>query len=118
MKLRIKSNSIRLRLTKTEVGQLVKEGIVSDYFIIGGNRFEYTLKSHNALKFSAELKDNHLIILMPSEKISGWDINDKVGFETTLENDLYILIEKDFKCLTERKHEIEDDMYQNPRSSH
>ncbi len=49
---------------------------------------------------------------MPEIMAAEWEITDRVGFEG-FDNDLFLLIEKDFKCLDET---IEDqsDNYDNP----
>jgi len=43
MKLRIKGNSIRLRLLKSEVEKFAEDGRISDETSFGKNAFRYTL---------------------------------------------------------------------------
>ena len=53
---------------------------------------------------------------------SEWATTDQVGIEKTIfvaeGSDLAILIEKDFKCLTDRPHEDESDLFENPMNNH
>jgi len=116
MKLRIKSNSIRLRLSKDEVQTLVSEAIVSDKCLLIGNSLEYSLKRVEGSKMTAEFLGRSIVVNIPSEWIKDWNTNDKVGFEDSMDNGCYVLVEKDFQCLVPRPNEAEDDLYPNPQS--
>lgn len=118
MKIRIKDSFIRLRLTKTEVEQLVKQGSVAAcaFFPIG-NELIYQLTTENNDDYEAVFRENKIKISVPQSLVKEWDINDVVGFDHEFENGLKILIEKDFKCLTPRD-EDESDHFENPLDSH
>lgn len=123
MKIRVKGDSIRFRLTKKEVETLVKSGEIIDQTQFTPNQhFVYSLKKTDSDSFEANLSNNCITIHIPENKLSNWDTNDIVGFNHTLDNGssegLYLLIEKDFKCLTPRERENEDDNYANPLSEH
>jgi len=66
----------------------------------------------------ASFKNNTILLCISDQRIDGWDVNETVGFETTISIDadtnLHLLLEKDFVCLDER---IEDqsDNYPNPK---
>ena len=45
MKLRIKGNSLRIRLTKTEINKLAETGYLEEQTIFPNNRFVYALQS-------------------------------------------------------------------------
>lgn len=119
MKIRIKDNSIRLRLSKTEVDNLCKNGRVQASTQISTNlQFIYSLKinSHWGVRF----QDNLLEVLIPDDLILNWSSNEIVGFDTVIDNNdngLKLLVEKDFKCLTPRD-ENEEDHYENPLEKH
>jgi hypothetical protein len=49
---------------------------------------------------------------MPADMANEWVATEKVGFEST-DNELYLLIEKDFKCLDDVA-EDQSDNYPNP----
>lgn len=116
MKLRIKSNTIRLRLSKDEVQTLVSDARVSDCCSLIGNNLEYSLKSVADPNMTAEFEAQSIIVNIPSEWIKDWHLNDRVGFESSMDNGCYILVEKDFQCLVPRANEAEDDLYPNPQS--
>ena len=117
MKLRIKSNSIRIRLTKSEVCQLANTGYLEEQTSFGENAFVYALQSVDAGKMSASFNTNKITVFIPAAFIKGWDENDTVGFRgtmTTGNNNLDLLVEKDFICLDETT-EDQSDNYENPK---
>lgn len=116
MKLRIKGNTIRLRLSKSEVNKLVETNEVWDSCQFINSKLKYGLKTTSKNTISADFTDNVLMVSIPKLMIIDWDKNDQISFSYTTENELFILIEKDFKCLIDRPQEIEEDMYENPLS--
>jgi hypothetical protein len=108
MKLRLQSNSIRLRLKRGEVEQLAKSGHVEEKIIIGaapGDIFRYALQSSRAVSApQAILEKQGIFVLVPIESVSRWASGDDVGIEAKLPvgdgRQLQVLIEKDFACLT------------------
>jgi len=114
MKIRIKGNSIRLRLTKSEVHQLATLGKVSESTSFPNGALNYHLISDTAVpNLSASFSDNEISIRMPKVWAQAWEKSDQVGHEVTLENSLYLLIEKDFACL-DNSREDQSDNYPNP----
>ncbi len=107
MKLRMQANSIRLRLKKGEVESLVKTGSVEEKIIFGGGlgeAFQYALKTSDDTSVpQAIFKNNGVLVQVPVEMAQHWASSDEVGiesFQKAGENDqLHILIEKDFACL-------------------
>ena len=118
MKLRIKGNSLRLRLTKSDVENLCSASYLEDSTSFGANTFKYILQSKAASDFSAEFNNGIITIYMPSSFINGWNKNDVVGFNSapTNEDTPYILVEKDFKCLDETT-EDQSDNFENPHTT-
>ena len=120
MKLRIQGNSIRVRLTQTEVNNL-GEGIdcISHLDFPNGNRLSYRLSVATAL--ACDFSDNVITVSLPKTAVKAWATTDQVGIkgDLNLENGdkLSILVEKDFQCLTERA-EDESDLFPNPKESH
>ncbi|MDC6390520.1 hypothetical protein PP182_17660 [Maribacter sp. PR1] len=121
MKIRIKGNSVRLRLTKTEVGVFCKKGLYEEKTHFPDKIFTYSLQKKNGIDhIEANFSDDSIIVNISEDLVIDWDINTVVGFQhyQKLLNDetLFLLIEKDFVCLDET---IEDqsDNYPNPLSS-
>jgi hypothetical protein len=125
MKIRIRENSIRFRLSKSEVDELAEKGELVQYThfpVEHGVSFHYGLRSHTAHSdIIAGHENNGIIISIPQEQLSHWAGTEEVGIETFLpiaqEEELRILIEKDFACLTVREHEDDSDAFANPNET-
>ena len=121
MKLRIKGNSLRIRLTKTEVGKLADTGYVEEQTLFAGNKLVYALLSvDSGNELSATLDANKITMFVPHELIKDWPQNNVVGFNASMtvsENEtLYLLLEKDFVCIEETM-EDQSDHYGNPNKT-
>lgn len=118
MKIRIKGDSIRFRLTKSEVATLCAKGYIEETTHLGPHPFTYAVQRKNIASMEASFKGNTILLCVSEQKISGWDTNETVGFENSIStgngSSLNLLLEKDFVCLDER---IEDqsDNYPNPK---
>ena len=118
MKLRIKSNSIRIRLTKTEVSTLAATGYLEEQTLFANNKFVYALQSvDDANELTATMNANKITMLVPAAFIKDWPVNDVIGFEARMSvaknQSLYLLLEKDFVCLDETTEDQRDN-YENP----
>jgi len=121
MKLRIRGDSIRLRLTQSEVKKLAEEGRVEELTRFGPDeRFTYAI-SFGGTVLSAKLVSRGLEITVPDEVARTWASSDAVSIEGARDlgdgSTLRILVEKDFACLTERPHEDDADAFPNPNST-
>ena len=122
MKLRIRDNSIRLRLTQTEVEDLQSGGLVEARTEFpGGMDLHYVLESSPAsVKPGAFFSNNVLTVRLPETTVLAWVTTDQVSIRGEQQLDdgaaLGILVEKDFQCLTEREDEDESDMYPHPQA--
>lgn len=121
MKLRIKGNSIRLRLTKTEVETLSKEGSFQETCAIGPLNLNYALKTKDGCNLlDAGFEDQILTVYMNPTLAAAWHDNSEVGYRNITTNaqgdELFILVEKDFVCLDET-FEDQSDNYPNPNAS-
>ena len=120
MKLRIRDNSIRLRLTRGEVDQLADKGVVQAITSFpGGREFRYEVESSPAsVNPGAFLSDNKVTVRLPESAVRAWAASEQVSLtgEQNHENgeQLSILVEKDFACLAPREGEDESDMYPHP----
>lgn len=121
MKLRIKGNSLRFRLTKSEVEKLCASGYLEELISFGSNELTYSLKSsENVKEISAEFNGNKISVNIPASFIKDWDVNDIISFDSDKiisdKEKLYILIEKDFQCI-EKTTEDQSDNYENPNKT-
>lgn len=119
MKIRIKGNSIRYRLTKTEVKTLGDTGYVEEKTNFGNRVFHYGLKASDTVKeLKASFEGDTITLYVPLDDARNWANNDKVGFEShqVLEDGatLLLVLEKDFVCMDETS-EDQSDHYPNPK---
>lgn len=121
MKLRIRDNSVRLRLTRGEVDQLRDNGVVSaSTGFPGGRDFQYVVESSPAsVKPGAFLSECVITVRLPETTVLAWANSDQVSIkgEQLLDDDaLTILVEKDFTCLVPREGEDDSDMFPHPEA--
>ena len=121
MKLRIRGNSIRLRLTKSEVVQFDKTGKVEEIVEFGFEKKYLGYQLHRSTddeRIGAKFEDNLLCISVSKKEADNWLNSDRVGIEAMQRigggRSLRILVEKDFACLTPRAHEDESDAFSHP----
>ncbi len=122
MKLRIRDNSVRVRLTRGEVDTLRDNGVVSARTGFPGSReFQYRVESSPASVIpGAYFSDNVVTVRLPETTVLAWANSEQVSIagEQRLDDgeQLMILVEKDFACLAPREGEDESDMYERPDS--
>ena len=120
MKLRIRDNSIRVRLTRGEVDALRDNGVVSARTGFPGSReFQYCVESSPASVIpGAFFSDNVVTVRLPETTVLAWANSERVSIagEQRLDDgeQLMILVEKDFACLAPRESEDESDMFAHP----
>lgn len=120
LKLRIRDNSIRLRLTRGEVDRLAGEGrVTSTVAFPGGARLEYAVESAaDATQPDARYEHDRVQVTLPRAEVRDWAGSDRVsiaGEQPLGDGDaLKILVEKDFACLAPRPGEDESDMFPHP----
>jgi len=119
MKLRIQGNSIRLRLKQGEVQALAEHGHVAEEVTFGESRLGYRLVSQPELdELQASFDGQTIEVAVPQNRARQWAATDEVSMEATQPlpqgGQLRILVEKDFKCLTDRPHEDESDSFPHP----
>ena len=122
MKLRVLDNSIRLRLTRTEVEAVNDGGLVKGrVYFAGSNTFDYVLESSPAtVQPEAHISNNVLTVRVPLADIREWASSEQVSIQSDQLLDdgdhLKILVEKDFQCLAPREGEDETDMFPHPQA--
>ena len=122
MKLRIRDNSIRLRLMRGEVDALRDNGLVeASTAFPGGRTFRYVVESSPAsVNPAAFYSDNAMTVRLPASTVLAWASSEQVsmtGEQVLADGEkLKILVEKDFVCLTGRDDEDESDMFPHPNA--
>ena len=122
MKLRVKNNSIRLRLTQTEVSLLVETGRVEEAIEFGlepDDKFIYALEiGSEGEQIRANLENKRLTISIPKTQADQWTSSETIGLKNEQNigggKTLRILIEKDFACLQTREGESDEDAFPHP----
>ncbi len=121
MKLRIKGDSIRMRLTQTEVNTFGESGVIEDRVRFSPEQsLVYRLEREEQGALRAEFHGNTLTVFVPDVIAGQWVGTQQVGFRGEVPIDSYdgdvlrILVEKDFHCLIPRPDEDESDHYANP----
>tara|TARA_R110000868_G_scaffold39137_5_gene136498 strand:+ start:1516 stop:1878 length:363 start_codon:yes stop_codon:yes gene_type:complete len=120
MKIRIKGNTIRYRLTKSEVETFSKTGYFSEQTEFSTTIFLYELKAKEGISgLEVDFENNTITVYFPDSEKKDWASSNNVGFEnnyTTLAGkELFILVEKDFVCM-DQTTEDQSDNYPNPKA--
>lgn len=121
MKIRIRGNSIRYRLDKQDIDALQQTGKVEADTTIGAQALHFCIKTKDIANAAVKLEAFGLHLSLPQQQVRQWTGTDQVGIEAELPNAdgsmLKILVEKDFKCLTQRD-EDESQAFDNPLAGH
>ena len=123
MKLRIRGNSIRLRLSQQDVRTFGEKGQVKDNIQFGptaDDQLSYVLESADVKKLKSEFSGNTITVFVPVKLGEMWVNSQLVSIEhldtTTENNQVRILVEKDFKCMHVRINEDESDSFPHPKT--
>lgn len=124
MKLRIKGNSLRFRVTRSELEAFRKEGRIEETTCLGPeeqSHLRYALE-HNAGVETIQLRYQppELSVVLPGSEAEHWAGSDQVGIYATLDlgsrGTLDLIIEKDFTCMHGTAEENRD-AFPNPNLS-
>ena len=123
MKLRLRENSIRLRLLQTEVRLLREAGNVSERIIFGVGPTEtltYSLRvSGEAEKIHARMTDNQIEVFLPVIEAENWADTNEVGLYAAQDigdlGKLQIIVEKDFVCVDRPADADNKDAFPHPK---
>ena len=120
MKLRLKGNSIRVRLDRRDIERLIDEGRVDDAVRFGpGLAFSYAVERGPAPRECpmASYTAGSLLIRIDPEDAEDWLAGDRVGFDHQQPVDggvVRVLLEKDFACIDRPLGGEADDAYAFP----
>jgi len=123
MKLRIKGNSLRVRVSRSEVARLLAGACLEDTVHFTREpvaKFTYALQQDPLLiRPAVQYTENRVTILIPANEANAWGTTDQVGIAEDISlgdlGSLAILIEKDFACLDRSDEDIED-TFPNPNA--
>lgn len=117
MKLRIRDNSLRLRLSRTEVGQLASSGECAATMALAAGEFRYRVITElAAARPTAAFGDGCVTVSLPAPIVAAWARSESVSIRGE-DGPLSILVEKDFVCLKPRAGEDESDLFPHPQDS-
>ena len=123
MKLRIKGNSLRLRVSRSEVARLLAGDRLEETIHFtpeASAKFTYALQQDRLVSIpTVQYTLNKVTILIPSDQANAWSVTDQVGIAEDISlgglGSLALLIEKDFACL-DRSEEDNADTFANPNA--
>lgn len=122
MKLRIRGNSVRLRVTQTELDAIGAGETVAETTDFGGGVLTYRLAvDPEADAIRASFDDAAITVRLPQREAAEWTGTARVslrgGQPAADGSELSILVEKDFQCLAPREGEDESDMFPHPEAA-
>ena len=123
MKLRIKGNSLRVRVSRSEVARLLAgDWLEETVHFAPEARASFTYALHHEPSLSqpaVQYAENRVAILIPADQANVWGTTDQVGIAADISLGdlglLAILIENDFACL-DRSDEDNEDTFPNPNA--
>jgi hypothetical protein len=122
MKLRIKGNALRLRLTQGEIRALADTGQVQERTAFpGGGQLIYRLRSDKKITdISVSYSGNIIEFRVPSALAQRWCGTDLVTLSAAPQagaDSVQLILEKDYACLVPRAGEDESDQFPHPRAA-
>jgi hypothetical protein len=123
MKLRIKGNSLRVRVTRSEVNRLIDTGLIEETIHFGPSeplKLRYVLRHEPHLNSIAlRYQCPEVAVLLPTDAVKTWACSAQVGIYATIDigpaGTVDIIVEKDFACL-DRSHADNLDTFANPNA--
>ena len=123
MKLRLRENSIRLRLLQSEIAKLKETGTVSETIIFSeSQKLTYSLNVSDAAKqIAARFENSAIVVEIPRQLSDEWTTTELVGLRNRLKAGdgatLEISIEKDFVCLERPADPDNADAFPHPKTN-
>jgi hypothetical protein len=123
MKLRIKGNSLRLRVSRSEIARLLAGDCLEEtiHFVPEPSaKLTYALhKDPSVNEPTVQYAANRVMILISPDQANAWGMTNQVGIAEDISlgelGTLALLIEKDFACL-DRSDEDNEDAFPNPNA--
>lgn len=109
-------NSIRLRLSQTDMETLAAEDRILNQVDFGTAALQYGIEITDGNSITATLEDHVLLVGIPRSLAKPWIETEQVGISHTIASEgspeMAVLLEKDFACLVPRPDE--QDLFPNP----
>jgi hypothetical protein len=123
MKLRIKGNSLRLRVSRSELERFLQGERVDEmihFTADSGAYLTYALQfTSQAASVRVQYEPHSMTVLVSEEQAKLWGEENEVGIYTSIDIGnaglLEVIIEKDFACL-DRSDEENADAFANPHA--
>ncbi len=122
MKLRIKDNSLRFRLDRSDVAALEAAGRIEATTPFGGGaRFRYALEASGDVdRLTAQMESERIVVYIPEALAEAWTQTGRVGLEAEQTvgegGNLHILVEKDLGCRHPSSDAADGKMFEHLRS--
>jgi hypothetical protein len=121
MKLRIKGNSLRLRVSRSELARILAGDVVAETIRFAAApeaKLTYALaRGTQASAAIVRYCEQEVMVLLSEEQAQSWSQDDQVGVYTLVdiapEGLLELIVEKDFACL-DRSDAENKDTFANP----
>jgi hypothetical protein len=120
MKLRIKGDSLRLRVTQTELARLIAEGRIEETIHFGPAaeaRLTYALETGpGELPIQLRYEPGEVAVVLSHSAARQWAGTQQVGIEGEIDAGqarLALIVEKDFACLEHREEDV--DAFPHPK---
>jgi Family of unknown function (DUF7009) len=122
MKLRIRGNSLRLRVSRAELLRIAEQGSAEDSIRFApGTEWRYGIEVKPSGEVAAQFAPNSLRVALPRARVEQWLDDREVGIEGQQPigdgEMLRILVEKDYTCLAPRTGEDDSDLFVNPQQT-
>jgi hypothetical protein len=123
MKLRIKGNSLRLRVSRSEVAKVLKGERVAETIQFASDvaaRLTYALEREPSVTMpTVRYTAAEVTVLIPADQALTWCLTDQVGIVENIslgsQGSLDLIVEKDFACL-DLSDEDNQDTFPNPNA--
>ena len=123
MKLRVKGNSLRLRVAPSEMARLLDTGRIEETVRFASQpdaKLTYALEHVPAEQdISVRYRPQEVTVVLSTENARKWAQSEQVSVSGTVDigqETLDLLVEKDFACL-DRSDEDDKDRFSNPKSN-
>jgi hypothetical protein len=123
VKLRIQRNSLRLRVSQSELARFVECGFLEEtIYFCAESGFTYALvRDDSRRSVGVESSAMSVIVTLPEAEVRTWSQTEQVGIAGEVDfgprGILAVLVEKDFACL-DRSGEENADTFPNPLAAH
>jgi hypothetical protein len=99
MKLRLHTDTLRLRLSQPDVAQLAETGRVEESIVFASGRtLTFAIELQDTPEVAASFEGDRIAVVVPRATGQNWIDSDQTGIDNP-DASPKILIEKDFQCL-------------------